>query len=181
MKTADWQGEASSEKRCRKQHIKGETLFPMKTFAIVAGLTALLSAGAAQAIQVTHVEDSVTRTWFTVMWGAAPSAPLAHIENGPLSDAGAVDDTTSIQVDYIHPFAMDTFDINFAVGSRLFSTATVAGFAGTQILPLAGEVYGVQVVYGEAVPVNGVPDAGATAALLILAGIGLAVGRQRVS
>lgn len=152
----------------------------MKTQAIVAGLAGLFSVVAAQGIQVTHLEDSVTRTWFTVVWGAAPSAPLAHLENGPLSDAGAVDDTTSIEVDYIHPFAMDSFDINFAVGSRLFSTATVVGFAGTQILPLEGEVYGVQVVYGEAVPVNGVPDVGSTAALLALAGIGLAVCRQRL-
>jgi hypothetical protein len=152
----------------------------MKTQAIVAVLTGLFSVVAAQGIQVTHLEDSVTRTWFTVVWGAAPSAPLAHIENGPLSDAGAVDDTTSIEVDYIHPFAMDSFDINFALGSRLFSTATVVGFAGTQILPLEGEIYGVQVVYGEAVPVNGVPDAGSTAALLALAGIGLAVCRRRL-
>ena len=144
----------------------------MKTNMFIGVLAVLLSTASAHAIQVEHLEDSVTRTWFSVSWGAAASAPLAFIENGPVSDAGAIDNTVSIQIDAIHPFFMDSFDVNFAPASRLFSTATVTGFSGVQLLALPGDDYGVQVVYGKPVPVNGaVPDGGTTSGLLALASI----------
>lgn len=141
----------------------------MKTNLIRAILAVLISTITAKAVVVAHLEDSVTRTWFSVSWGAVPFAPLIFLENGPVSDAGAIDNNTSVHIDAIHPFFMDSFDVNFAVGSRLFSTAAVSGFSGVQLLPLTGDPYGVQVVYGEPVPVNGVPDAGGTAGLLAVA------------
>ena len=142
----------------------------MKTNLCRAGLAVLLSTLSASAVTVAHVEDSVTRTWFTVSWEEIPFAPLAFLKNGPLSDAGAVDNTASVHVDAIHPFFIDGFNINFALGSRLFSTATIDDFEGVQLLALPGNDYGVQVVYGEPVPQNGsVPEGGGTAALLGLA------------
>jgi hypothetical protein len=144
----------------------------MKRTLFAAFLSLFVSTHSAMALAITHLEDSTTRTWFSVSWGVDPFDPLVFLENGPLSDAGAMDMTTSIQVDFIHPFDMNSFDIVFAVGSRLFSGATLVGFEGVQFFPLPGDDYGAQFVYGEALPSEPVPDTGATVGLL---GLGLAL------
>jgi hypothetical protein len=140
------------------------------SLVLLAVLASTLSAGA---IQTSFNEDSVTRAWFNVSWGPAPFAPLAFITNGPISDAGAIDNTISVQVDAIHPVFFlpgfsDSFDIVFS-GTRLFSSASVVGFAGVQIFALLGDDYGAQVVYGSPLPTSSVPDGGGTAGLTCLA------------
>ncbi|MFO1499195.1 MAG: hypothetical protein U1G07_12500 [Verrucomicrobiota bacterium] len=152
----------------------------MKTKLLLpAALLVLLLSRSTHAIQVDHVEDSITRTWFTVLWGASPTAPLAFLHNGLLSDAGAIDHDSYVHVDRVDPFNSDSFDITFATGERLLSTATVTGFAGVQLLPISGTDYGVQVVYGNPVPVDGVPDTAATSGLLCLSVAVLAMIQKR--
>jgi hypothetical protein len=82
-----------------------------------------------------------------------------------------------VHVDAIHPLFTDGFDITFAPGSRLFSTATVTGFTGVQLLPVPGNDYAVEVVYGEPVP-GGLPDSGRTSGLLAGAVVMLGFARR---
>lgn len=146
----------------------------------VAGflLALVLSALPLAAIQVSYLEESPGRVWFTVIWGEDPTVPFSYLEHGSNSDAGAIDETTQIQVDFISAYEpgsagdpmpySDEFHIQFLDASRQFSATSLSGFAGTQVLALPGELFGAQVVYGAALPSTSVPDEGSL-------GLGLAL------
>ena len=145
-------------------------LITLLSFA--APLAAPLSA-----IQVTFFEDTGTRAWFSVVWGETPSAPLAFLQNGPFSDAGAIDMDTEIQGDHISPIQpgtgilipfFNTFYIEFAPGERTFAGSTISDFEGTAIWALPGEPYGAQVLYGQPLPDGSVPERFVTAFGLLM-------------
>ncbi len=154
-----------------------------------------LSALPAQAISVTWDEESGVRQLFTVIWGEDPFDPASFLNNGSISDAGASDLGTSVSVDLISSFTpgnpadltpyFDGFDIIFGAGTRLFSDASLSGFAGVSVTALAGQPYGAQVLYGTPLPGDGggnttVPDAGSTLGYTLLAACGLfALSRTR--
>jgi hypothetical protein len=136
----------------------------------IAGLLLALALYATPlaAIQVSYLEESPDRIWFTVVWGADPTAPLAYLEHGSNSDAGAIDEVNQIQVDLISAYEpgvpgdpmpfLNTFHLLFLDASRQFSATSIVGFTGTQVSALPGESYGAQVVYGTAQPPASVPD-----------------------
>jgi hypothetical protein len=107
-----------------------------------------------------------------VSWRPAPFAPLAFITNGPISDAGAIDNTISVQVDAIHPVFFlpgfsDSFDIVFFRIAFVFER--VCSWVRRCSNPRIAGDYGAQVVHGSQLPTPSVPDGGGTAGLTCLA------------